>query len=287
MLSDETTINREIEEDNRIETNGGDGVRVKRVKIEEEPRVKIGNGNSNGPHYKHDTEDSDEENEEKDENWDGEEVEKKRKPSKLRWFREKIRKFVVCDHFTRGILVAILVNTLSMGVEYHQQPDILTVILEYSNLFFTALFALEMLLKIIANGFFGYLSDGFNLFDGGIVALSVLELFQEGKGGLSVLRTFRLLRILKLVRFMPALRYQLVVMLRTMDNVTVFFGLLVLFIFIFRYYKISFLYLPSTHSSTVTSNLFLNFFQHPRNESVWVQVLQSRREISRWSCKKV
>ena len=51
---------------------------------------------------------------------------------------------------------------------------------------------------------------------------------------MSVLRTFRLLRILKLVRFMPALRYQLVVMLRTMDNVTVFFGLLVLFIFIFR-----------------------------------------------------
>lgn len=72
-------------------------------------------------------------------------------------------------------------------------------------------------------------------FDGCIVLLSVLELFQEGKGGLSVLRTFRLLRILKLVRFMPALRYQLVVMLKTMDNVTVFFGLLLLFIFIFSY----------------------------------------------------
>ncbi|KAI1724609.1 ion transport protein [Ditylenchus destructor] len=148
-------------------------------------------------------------------------------------FRNKVKRFVICDHFTRGILVAILVNTLSMGVEYHQQPEILTTILEYSNLFFTALFAFEMTLKVIADGLFGYLSDGFNLFDGGIVALSVLELFQEGKGGLSVLRTFRLLRILKLVRFMPALRYQLVVMLRTMDNVTVFFGLLILFIFIF------------------------------------------------------
>ncbi|VDL71627.1 unnamed protein product [Nippostrongylus brasiliensis] len=153
--------------------------------------------------------------------------------SRWQWFREKIRRFVACDHFTRGILVAILVNTLSMGVEYHQQPEFLTTTLEYSNLFFTGLFTFEMLLKVIADGFFGYLSDGFNLFDGGIVALSVLELFQEGKGGLSVLRTFRLLRILKLVRFMPALRYQLVVMLRTMDNVTVFFGLLVLFIFIF------------------------------------------------------
>lgn len=48
--------------------------------------------------------------------------------------------------------------------------------------------------------------------------VSVLELFQEGKGGLSVLRTFRLLRILKLVRFMPALRYQLVVMLKTSEQ---------------------------------------------------------------------
>jgi hypothetical protein len=53
--------------------------------------------------------------------------------------------------------------------------------------------------------------------------------------GVSVLRTFRLLRILKLVRFMPALRRQLVVMLKTIDNVATFFSLLILFIFIFRY----------------------------------------------------
>ncbi|GIZ04072.1 voltage-dependent T-type calcium channel subunit alpha-1H [Caerostris extrusa] len=47
-------------------------------------------------------------------------------------------------------------------------------------------------------------------------------------------RTFRLLRILKLVRFLPALRRQLLVMLRTVDNVAVFFALLpILFIFIF------------------------------------------------------
>lgn len=69
---------------------------------------------------------------------------------------------------------------------------------------------------------------------------SVFELAQqflgvgEGNSGLSVLRTFRLLRILKLVRFMPNLRRQLFVMLRTMDNVAIFFSLLILFIFIFR-----------------------------------------------------
>lgn len=73
-----------------------------------------------------------------------------------------------------------------------------------------------------------------------MLRFSLVELLQGGTGGLSVLRTFRLLRILKLVRFLPALRYQLFVMLKTMDNVATFFALLVLFIFIFRY---------STHSS--------------------------------------
>uniref|UniRef100_A0AAV2LPZ2 Uncharacterized protein n=1 Tax=Knipowitschia caucasica TaxID=637954 RepID=A0AAV2LPZ2_KNICA len=56
---------------------------------------------------------------------------------------------------------------------------------------------------------------------------------QESDGGLSVLRTFRLLRVLKLVRFMPALRRQLVVLMKTMDNVATFCMLLMLFIFIF------------------------------------------------------
>ena len=41
------------------------------------------------------------------------------------------------------------------------------------------------------------------------------------------------MRIFKVVRFMPALQRQLLVMVKTMDNVTSFFGLLVLFMFVF------------------------------------------------------
>ena len=73
---------------------------------------------------------------------------------------------------------------------------------------------------------------GMELYNGIVYGVS-----EEGSG-LSVLRTFRLLRILKLVRFLPNLRRQLIVMLKTMDNVAVFFGLLTLFIFIFRYLDI-------------------------------------------------
>ncbi|EEC17907.1 voltage-gated calcium channel, putative, partial [Ixodes scapularis] len=145
----------------------------------------------------------------------------------------QLRRLVGHQYFQRGILTAILVNTLSMGIEYHDQPHELTQAVEISNLIFTGIFGLEMLLKILAEGFLSYISSGFNLFDGVIVILSIVELTQSSGSGLSVLRTFRLLRILKLVRFMPALRRQLFIMLRTMDNVAVFFALLILFIFIF------------------------------------------------------
>lgn len=67
------------------------------------------------------------------------------------------------------------------------------------------------------------------------VVLSVWEIIGQADGGLSVLRTFRLLRVLKLVRFLPALRRQLVVLMKTMDNVATFCMLLMLFIFTFRY----------------------------------------------------
>ena len=42
---------------------------------------------------------------------------------------------------------------------------------ELSNIIFSAVFAVEMLMKIIAEGPLGYLSNGFNLFDGVIVVL--------------------------------------------------------------------------------------------------------------------
>ncbi|GIY52432.1 voltage-dependent T-type calcium channel subunit alpha-1I [Caerostris darwini] len=151
------------------------------------------------------------------------------------WARQQARAKALTDHryFQRGILTAILVNTLSMGVEYHNQAEELTLAVELSNAVFTAVFCLEMALKVCAEGVCSYASSGFNVFDGAIVLLSLAEVCQSSGSGLSVLRTFRLLRILKLVRFLPALRRQLLVMLRTVDNVAVFFALLILFIFIF------------------------------------------------------
>nr|XP_055069567.1 voltage-dependent T-type calcium channel subunit alpha-1I-like isoform X2 [Misgurnus anguillicaudatus] len=147
--------------------------------------------------------------------------------------RVKLCTIVESKYFNRGIMIAILINTISMGIEHHEQPEELTNVLEICNIVFTSMFALEMMLKLTAFGCFNYLRNPYNSFDGIIVIISVCEIIGQSDGGLSVLRTFRLLRVLKLVRFMPALRRQLVVLVKTMDNVATFCMLLMLFIFIF------------------------------------------------------
>ena len=64
-----------------------------------------------------------------------------------------------------------------------------------------------------------------------IFNFSVCEiLLSKGNSALSVFRSIRLLRIFKLVR---PVRYQLLVVIKTMTSVMTFFGLLFLFIFAF------------------------------------------------------
>ncbi|XP_062866886.1 voltage-dependent T-type calcium channel subunit alpha-1H [Trichomycterus rosablanca] len=173
----------------------------------------------------------------KKQSWDAERNKRTRSGNVLgacvRCVRGVLRRIVDSKYFNRGIMIAILINSLSMGVEYHEQPAELTDVLEISNIVFTSLFSLEMVLKLLACGPLGYISNPYNIFDLIIVIISVWEITGQADGGLSVLRTFRLLRVLKLVRFLPALRRQLVVLMKTMDNVATFCMLLMLFIFIF------------------------------------------------------
>ena len=87
------------------------------------------------------------------------------------FMRRYVKLLVEHKYFQQGILLAILINTLSMGIEYHNQPEELTAIVETSNIVFSGIFAVEMLLKIVAEGPFKYIANGFNVFDGIIVIL--------------------------------------------------------------------------------------------------------------------
>lgn len=59
---------------------------------------------------------------------------------------------------------------------------------------FTAIFTAEAVLKIIALNPINYLKDKWNMFDIVIVILSLVEMGLSGVKGLSILRSFRLVR---------------------------------------------------------------------------------------------
>uniref|UniRef100_A0A8D2MDG7 Voltage-dependent T-type calcium channel subunit alpha-1H n=1 Tax=Zonotrichia albicollis TaxID=44394 RepID=A0A8D2MDG7_ZONAL len=137
-------------------------------------------------------------------------------------FGTKLKRIVESKYFNRGIMIAILINTLSMGIEYHEQPDELTNALEISNIVFTSMFALEMLLKLLAFGIFGYIKNPYNIFDGIIVVIRCFPHCGFSAEGWGVGWRSGMAR-----------EIQLVVLMKTMDNVATFCMLLMLFIFIF------------------------------------------------------
>ncbi|XP_073097701.1 sodium channel protein type 9 subunit alpha isoform X4 [Manis javanica] len=123
------------------------------------------------------------------------------------WIKfKKIIYFIVMDPFVDlAITICIVLNTLFMAMEHHPMTEDFKNVLTVGNLVFTGIFAAEMVLKLIAMDPYEYFQVGWNIFDSLIVTLSLVELFLADVEGLSVLRSFRLLRVFKLAKSWPTL----------------------------------------------------------------------------------
>ncbi|XP_023185732.1 sodium channel protein type 2 subunit alpha-like isoform X5 [Xiphophorus maculatus] len=121
----------------------------------------------------------------------------------------KIKEFVsmvVMDPFVDlAITICIVLNTLFMAMEHYPMTREFDNLLSIGNLVFTGIFTAEMCFKIIALDPYYYFQEGWNIFDGIIVSLSLMELGLANVEGLSVLRSFRLLRVFKLAKSWPTL----------------------------------------------------------------------------------
>ncbi|XP_029311373.1 LOW QUALITY PROTEIN: sodium channel protein type 4 subunit alpha A [Cottoperca gobio] len=114
--------------------------------------------------------------------------------------------FVVMDPFVDlGITICIVLNTLFMAMEHYPMTPEFEHMLSVGNLVFTGIFTAEMFLKLIAMDPYYYFQVGWNIFDSIIVTLSLVELGLADVQGLSVLRSFRLLRVFKLAKSWPTL----------------------------------------------------------------------------------
>ncbi|XP_069376680.1 sodium channel protein type 2 subunit alpha-like isoform X1 [Paralichthys olivaceus] len=123
------------------------------------------------------------------------------------WLKIKeVVNMVVMDPFVDlAITICIVLNTLFMAMEHYPMTKEFNNVLSVGNLVFTGIFTAEMCFKIIALDPYYYFQEGWNIFDGIIVSLSLMELGLANVEGLSVLRSFRLLRVFKLAKSWPTL----------------------------------------------------------------------------------
>uniref|UniRef100_A0A6I8S1S3 Sodium channel protein n=1 Tax=Xenopus tropicalis TaxID=8364 RepID=A0A6I8S1S3_XENTR len=123
------------------------------------------------------------------------------------WLTVKhIVKLIVMDPFVDlAITICIVLNTLFMAMEHYPMTKEFNDVLSIGNLVFTGIFTAEMVFKLIALDPYYYFQEGWNIFDGIIVSLSLMELGLANVEGLSVLRSFRLLRVFKLAKSWPTL----------------------------------------------------------------------------------
>ncbi|XP_061544763.1 sodium channel, voltage gated, type VIII, alpha subunit b isoform X6 [Phycodurus eques] len=124
-----------------------------------------------------------------------------------KWLKIKhIVYLIVMDPFVDlAITICIVLNTLFMAMEHYPMTEQFEGVLSVGNLVFTGIFAGEMFAKLVAMDPYYYFQEGWNCFDGFIVTLSLVELGLQDVEGLSVLRSFRLLRVFKLAKSWPTL----------------------------------------------------------------------------------
>ncbi|NXN81088.1 SCN5A protein, partial [Bombycilla garrulus] len=160
------------------------------------------------------------------------------------WLRikEKVAAFIKDPFFDLTITVCIVMNTLFMALEHNNMSPTFKLMLKIGNLVFTGIFTAEMILKIIALDPYYYFQQPWNIFDSVIVTLSLIELSfpkhkrkrERQKGGtLSVLRSFRLLRVFKLAKSWPTLNTLIKIICNSLGALSNLTLVLAIIIFIF------------------------------------------------------
>lgn len=120
-------------------------------------------------------------------------------------FQYKMWWFVTSQYFEYALFVLIMTNTLTLAMKFYNQPDVYSHVLDTLNIIFTAVFALEFVLKLMAFRFKNYFSDAWNVFDFIIVLGSLIDIVYSDPGSnknLISINFFRLFRVMRLVKLL-------------------------------------------------------------------------------------
>lgn len=133
--------------------------------------------------------------------------------------REANTKWTQGSHFQAFVGAIIVLNAISLGLETEFGDSQVFVIMEHV---FTALFTIELLVRLKVEGFASYFHDRMNSLDFMLVMLSILDVWVLDLLGsqielrvMSLLRTLRLLRLARLLRLFRIFK-ELTVIIKSM-----------------------------------------------------------------------
>uniref|UniRef100_A0A8C7UFY8 Sodium channel protein n=1 Tax=Oncorhynchus mykiss TaxID=8022 RepID=A0A8C7UFY8_ONCMY len=139
--------------------------------------------------------------------------------------------FIVMDPFMDLVItICIVLNIMFLAMEHYPMTIEFEEVLSVGNLVFIGIFTAEMVLKLIAMDPYYYFQVGGNIFDSIIVAISLMELWLADVEGLSVLRSFRLMRVFKQTKSWPTLNMTIKIIgnsVGTLVNITLVLAIIV------------------------------------------------------------
>lgn len=153
-------------------------------------------------------------------------------------FRKMCYRIISSKYFDNFILVCIIINTIILPVKWYQEPEVIVNVFEYLNYVLTAIFIIESTIKITALPL-RYFHDAWNIFDfiiniGSIVSIIISANSNFNlKGATSIIRSFKVCRILRLIEKAKRLKVvfnTFLISLPAMANVG---GLLFLIIYLY------------------------------------------------------
>jgi voltage-gated sodium channel len=144
-------------------------------------------------------------------------------------WRERLTGFIEGAHAQRVIMVLIILNAVTLGLE--TSATVLAhagAFLHVLDVVVLAVFVVEITAKLVGRGF-SFFKNGWNVFDFIVVAIALVP----SAGPFSVLRALRILRVLRLLSVIPKMRQVIESLLRAVPGISTIAAILVLIFYVF------------------------------------------------------
>uniref|UniRef100_A0A6I8SJP7 Voltage-dependent L-type calcium channel subunit alpha n=1 Tax=Xenopus tropicalis TaxID=8364 RepID=A0A6I8SJP7_XENTR len=105
------------------------------------------------------------------------------------------------------MFILIMLNTLCLAMQHYGQSTVFNDVMDVMNMVFTAVFTVEMVLKLIAFKPKHYFTDAWNTFDalivvGSVVDIAITEVNSSEESAMISITFFRLFRVMRLVKLL-------------------------------------------------------------------------------------